>query len=100
MALETAVGRPRKYGNEKTEPVTARVPVSVRDYLKGNGPSASAPAADALIFEKELTEALESVHSELLLSAAHQGQEYSQDRAETIARLVKLGLKAEKTSRK
>jgi hypothetical protein len=94
--LETTVGRPRKYGDEKTEPVTARVPLSVRDYLRGDGRSASGPAADALIFEKELTEALKSVHSELLISAAHQGQEYSQDRAETLARLVRLGLKNEK----
>jgi hypothetical protein len=101
-ALETTVGRPRKYGSEKTEAVPARVPVSVALWLKGGVETASAsgPAADTLVFAKELDDELQDVHRELLMSAAVAGVSYDSAKAETLGRLVKLGLKAEKASRR
>ena len=95
-SAEAQVGRPRKYKDESTESLTTRVPTSVIRHLTARGPTRHIAAADVLVFERELTEQLEEVRMELLISAAHQGKEYSADRAETIARLVKLGLAAEK----
>lgn len=96
MALETTVGRTRKHGDEETETVTVRAPVSLKAYLAKVGPSAGMAAYEILMFERELAGMLEEVLPDLRLSAALQNTEYSQARAETIARLVRLGLKAEK----
>jgi hypothetical protein len=99
QALES-VARTKKYGDETTAPITVRVPMSVRDYLAESGDSAGLYAYEVILFEKELTEHTKDILQDLRISAALKGQNYDADRAETISRLLRLGLKAEKLTRK
>lgn len=95
LAAGAATGRPKKFGDEPSETIAFRIPKSTLDYLKAKALSAGAAAAEAVFFEEELTAALMDVLADLRISAALQGQSYEIDRAETIARLVKLGLSRE-----
>jgi hypothetical protein len=94
---ETTMGRPPKQPGEKTETVSIRVGASLFDYLKGGTASAGPKAFSVLKFERELTFLLDSLLVELRISAAAHGQSYELNRAETIARLVMLGLQQEKS---
>ena len=99
-AAEITLGRPRKYKDEKTKQLGLKVPESLVDDLKTKGPTAGAGLWEAMIFEHGLTQMLEPNITDLRVSAAMVGQSYELHRIETIARLVRLGLLAEKKLKK
>lgn len=97
---ETLVGRPRKYKDEKTITVSTRVPTSVKAHLEASGMTASSCAYDVLLFEKDLADGLAECMTELRMWAVqNQGADYSESKAETIARLVKIALQHERKKR-
>lgn len=96
--VDPMIGRPRKYKDEEAKPVTVRLPQSVREHLAKQGPSINLAAYEAVLFEKDLTDRLDGVYQELLYSAAHQRQEYRAERADILARLIKVGLAAERAT--
>lgn len=99
-AAEQMAGRPRKYGSERTEPLSVRLPESVLRYLGTSNAERRSAVLETLFFEKELTEFLADYLTDLRISAANGGQSYELDRAEVLARLILLGLSAEKKPRK
>lgn len=103
-AKETVLGRKKKF-KEPTKKVSAVVPTSVYESLveasesEGEGAiqgTLTDVVLDALFFDRDLRLELKGSQKELVASASAQGREFSRARAQTIARLVKLGLEAEK----
>lgn len=97
-------GRPRKYKGEETDTLTVRVPLSLLGYL-GNGDLEDSTtqrerAFRVLLFERALTEELQDLLTDVRISSAKAGLGYEENRAEAIARLVKLGLECEKKGKK
>lgn len=83
---------------EETDLLSVRLPVSVLAHLGEDSTARREAAFQALLFEKRLSEHLRDIRGDILVWAAHQGWEYSRDRAEVIAHLVKAGLATEKRS--
>lgn len=90
--------RPRNFPDEETATVSLRMPTSLRDYLYLTDKHLTQAALDIIRFSRELAELLDGARVDLVLSAALNGDEYTQAKARTIARLVKVGLEAEKKS--
>lgn len=99
-AHEAMAGRPRKYKGEETAVLSVRLPLSLMQYLSDDPTVRREKAFEYLLFERSLAKALEPLLQELRISAARANQGYESDRVDTIARLVKLGLAAEKSPKK
>lgn len=93
-------GRPRKF-EEDLEALNCKVPKSLRAYVDSKKPiSPTDVTIAALTLDRDISEGLAEELADLRISAAQDGQSYDMDRAETIVRLVKLGLMAEKKIRR
>jgi hypothetical protein len=103
-AREISLGRPKKFGDEETKSLTVRLSASLRAHVDSSAKADDKSPTDYIIgiieLDRDLGAALEDNYQDLLMSAAAAGTEYSRAKAETLARLVRLGLAAERKFKK
>lgn len=94
IAGDVLVGRPKKWKGP-TSQLSVVLPKELREHLQEKHPVLTDAIVEAIQFSSEMDDLLEDVISDLRISAARDDKDYGESRAETLARLVRLGLDAE-----